>query len=125
MRKTKLVLETRRGTDRLSVRVVDEVSRTMIASFELKPEDMWAFLGGAYVEIDGEITDHFDRVGKTMVNESVIVTRDQLKASTHDQQEADALQLVRADRPGWDEYEARRRGGGSGSIQVVMRRWEA
>ena len=124
MRKTRLVLETGRGTDLLSVRVEDEISGTTIVSFELKPEVMWSFLGGAYVKVDGEITEHFDRVGKVRRTDSVIYTHADLKACTYDQQLDDAEAMARADRPGWDVYSAHRRGGGYGAVQVTMRRWE-
>lgn len=124
MNKTKLVLETGRGTDRLSVRVIDDESRTMIVQFDLEPGDMWAFLGGAYVEIDGQVTENFDRVGKTMKTDSVIYSQQDLRASTYDQQLADAEAMARADRPGWDVYSAHRQGGGYGRVQVTLRRWE-
>lgn len=124
MKKTKLVLETGRGTDRLSVRVIDDESRTMIVQFDLEPGNMWAFLGGAYVEIDGQVTEDFDRVGKTMKTDSVIYSQQDLKASTYDQQLEDAEAMARADRPGWDVYSAHRQGGGYGRVQVTLRRWE-
>jgi hypothetical protein len=122
--KTKLVLETGRGTDRLSVRVIDEESRTMIVQFDLEPGNMWAFLGGAYVEIDGQVTENFDRVGKVMKTDSVVYSAKDLSASTYDQQLADAEAMARADRPGWDVYSAHRQGGGYGRVQVTLRRWE-
>lgn len=123
MRKTKLVLETGRGTDRVTVRVDDEISGTTIVSFTLDPEQTFAFLGGTYQEIDGEITERFDRVGKTMRTDSVVYSSNDLKASTYDQQLGDAEAMARADRPGWDVYSAHRRGG-YGAVQVTMRRWE-
>ena len=123
MRRTKLVLETGRSTDRVTVRVMDEVSGQTIVSFVLDPEQAFAFLGGAYVEIDGEVTENFDRVGKTMRTDSVVYTSADLKASTYDQQLGDAEAMARADRPGWDTYSAHRRGGGYGAVQVTMRKW--
>jgi len=118
-------IESGSNGDSLRIHIRDSASGVMLAGIILDPQQIWSMLSGGTIRVGALMSNNLDRVGKTMVNESVIVTRDQLKASTHDQQEADALQLVRADRPGWDEYEARRRGGGSGSIQVVMRRWEA
>lgn len=123
MRKTKLVLESGRSNVNLSVRVVDPESRTLIASFTLNPQDFWDMSGGAYIEIGGELTEHFDRVGKTMVTDSVVYTAKDLSASTYDQMEADAEQLARADRPGWEMYAARRTN--SGRVHVTLRRWEA
>lgn len=122
MRKTKLVLSTGRGTDRLTVRVEDEISGTSIVSFELDPDTVWRFLGGSHVEIDGMITEHFDRVGKTMRTDSVVYDRKALSASTYDQQLDDAEQLARADRPGWETYSPRRTN--TGVVHVTLRRWE-
>jgi hypothetical protein len=124
VRKTKLVLETGRATDRLTIRVVDEISRTAIAAITLDPTQVWDMIGGAYVEADAEITEHFDRVGKVMKVDSVIYSSADLKASTYDQQLEDAEAMARADRPGWDVYSAHRQGGGYGRVQVTLRRWE-
>jgi len=124
MRKTSVVLQTGRATDRLTVRVIDEASRTEIVVFQLNPEDVWSFLGGAYTEVPAEITEHFDRVGKTMVTDSVIYSQHDLKAYAHDDQVTGAEIMAKADRPGWDVYSGHRRGG-YGGVQVVMRRWEA
>ena len=124
MRKTNLRLETGRATDCITVRVEDEISGTTIVSFTLDPEQTFALLGGTSQHIDGQITEHFDRVGKTMRVDSVVYTQQDLRASTYDQAEGDAEQLARADRPGWDTYSAHRRGGGYGAVQVTMRRWE-
>lgn len=125
MRKTKLILETGRATDRLVIRVVDEVSRTMIASITLSPTQVWDMIGGAYVEADNcELTENFDRVGKTMKTDSVIYSPQDLRAYSYAQRTTGAETMARADRPGWDEYDARAVGGGSGNVRVVMRRWE-
>jgi hypothetical protein len=121
MHKTKLVLETGRATDRLTVRIRDEVSRTMIASFDLTPELWWQTCGGGTVDVEGMITDHFDRVGKTMEVTSEEFSHEDLAASTYDQQLADAEMATRADRPGWDEYNARRTN--AGTVHVTLRRW--
>ena len=125
MRKTKLTISSGRGNDWLRVTVEDEISGMAIVRFDLSPGDFWSFAGGAYLTIDGEITEHFDRVGKAMRTDRVVYTRDDLKSSTYDQQLNDAKAMARADRPGWDTYSAQRRGGGYGGVQVTMRRWEA
>ena len=118
-------IESGNNGEGLRIYIRDDASGVMLAGFTLDVHQAWDLLrGGSTRGITAMMSDRLDRVGKTMVNESVIVTRKQLSASTHDQMEADAVELVRADRPGWDTYEARRRGGGSGDIQVVMRRWE-
>jgi hypothetical protein len=122
MQKTKLSLETTRGNDRLTVRVRDEISRTTIVSFDLNPVETWWFLGGTHVETDGQVTENFDRVGKTMKTDAVVYSSQDLRASTYDQLEGDAEAMARADRPGWDTYSARRTN--TGSVRVVMRRWE-
>jgi hypothetical protein len=84
---------------------------------------LWDILRGGQARAEATMTDHFDRVGKTMETDTVLYHSADLKASRYDQMEADAEQMARADRPGWDEYEPRRRGGGVAGVQVVMRRW--
>jgi hypothetical protein len=117
-------IQTGRGEGDLRFYVKDQTSGVLLAGFVLSPEQIWRMLGGGQIDIEATTTNHFERVGKTMVTESVVYDRNDLKASTYDQMEADAEQLARADRPGWDEYSARRLGGGLGGIRVVMRRWE-
>jgi hypothetical protein len=115
-------VETGRGTDDLRVYIKDRSSGVMLAGFTLSPEQIRTMLGGGHVDVDKAVmTGHFERVGKTMETETIIVTRDQLKSSTYDQMITDGEQLVRADRPGWDEYDGRRQN--TGHIMVVMRRW--
>ena len=117
-------IESGVNSDGLRVYVRDEASGVLLAGFTLDTKETWGLFQGGSVTTTAIMTDHLDRVGKTMTVDSVFYGRDDLKASTYDQMLSDAEQMARADRPGWDEYEARRRGGGSGTVQVIMRRWE-
>lgn len=121
----KIRIESGRGED-LRVTIEDELSGQPLVNFILTGEQVWTMLGGGSVQVDGQIIrpEHFHRVGKTMVNDAVTYTPADLRASTYDQQLADAEAMARADRPGWEVYSARRRGGGSGNIRVTLRRWE-
>jgi hypothetical protein len=101
----KIKIQSGRGED-LRVTIKDEASGQPLVNFILTGEQVWTMLGGGIVHVDGQIIrpEHFHRVGKTMVNDSET--------------------MARADRPGWEVYNARRRGGGSGDIHVWLRRWE-
>jgi hypothetical protein len=121
----KIKIQSGRGED-LRVTIKDEASGQPLVNFILTGEQVWTMLGGGIVHVDGQVIrpEHFHRVGKTMVNDSVTYTSADLSASTYDQQLDDAETMARADRPGWEVYNARRRGGGSGDIHVWLRRWE-
>lgn len=118
---TNLRIEAARSND-LRISVIDEVSHTTIVRFTLSPEQVYAMVGGAYFEAEGEITDLWSRVGKTMVVDSVMYDRKDLPGSTYEQLVDDAEQAARADRPGWETYEARRTN--TGGVRVILRRWE-
>lgn len=118
-------IESGSNADGLRIYIRDEASGVMLAGITLDAKEVWDVFRGSSIKVGAIMTDHFDRVGKTMTVDSVAYGRDDLKASTYDQMLSDAEQMARADRPGWDEYEARRRGGlYQSTVQVVMRRWE-
>jgi hypothetical protein len=123
MTKRQVRIESGANSDGLRIYVRDDESGVMLSGFTLDTSQLWDLLRGGHLKAEALMTDHFDRVGKAMEVDTVLYGSEDLRASSYDQLEADAEQLARADRPGWDEYEARRRGGGSTKIQVVMRRW--
>lgn len=123
MAEREIRIETGNNSEGLRVYIRDGASDVMLAGFTLDPQQAWDFLRGGTVRTNAVMTNHLDRVGKTMVNESVMYTSEDLKAYDHNDQEAGAETMARADRPGWDEYDGRRRGGGVGGVQVVMRKW--
>lgn len=122
MSKAKLRIESGHSAAGLGVRVMDDASGVCLADFDLDPKQVWQFLGGAFLEVDGTHTNHFDRVGKAMQVDEEHYGREALKASTYEQALGDAEQMAKADRPGWDEYTARRTGGMAGVV-VTLRRW--
>jgi hypothetical protein len=122
MPKRLIDIETGRGSDGVSFRIKDHSSGVTLAAFRLDREQMYNLTGGSIIHVEADQTAHLDRVGKTMVVDQVVVTRADLTASTYKQMETDAEQLVKADRPGWDSYEARLTN--RGTVRVVLRRWE-
>lgn len=116
-----MTVHSGRGTDGLTLTIEDETSGMVLARVRLDPGQMWQLLGGGYIHVDGEHTNHFDRVGKTMQNDTEVYTGQQLSASSYDQMVEDAEQAARADRPGWDSYNGRRNN--SGGVVVVLRKW--
>jgi hypothetical protein len=124
MTETSFTVETGRSSEGLSVRILDEISRTLLASFRLDAEQAWAITGGGIVHVSGEISARLDRVGKLMRNESATYSIRQLNHVKYGEQEAEAARLAKAEHPGWDSYEARRHRGGL-AIKVVMRKWVA
>jgi hypothetical protein len=117
----KIQIDTGRSRDSLSVRIADETSGETLAAFRLDQEQFFTMTGGGSLHLDAAMTDHLDRVGKTMVVDSEEVEARDLRASTYDQRVNDAVELVRADRPGWDEYSGRRTN--RASVLVTMRKW--
>jgi hypothetical protein len=116
-------IESGRGSNDLRISVRDQISGTTLAQFTLTAEQYFTMAGGGHVDLDGKISEHLDRVGKSEEVEVVHYGHDDLRASTYDGMLADAEQMARADRPGWDTYSSRRGGGGSTRITVTLRRW--
>lgn len=121
MSKRPVKIESGANSDGLRIYIRDEASGVMLAGFTLDTQQVWDVLRGGQASVEALMTEHFDRVGKTMEHESVYYSRDMFGRAKPEQALADAEQLARADRPSWDEYDPRRTN--TGSVQVVMRRW--
>ena len=123
MIETTLRVETGSGPDGIRVDIIDEKSGMSLATFKLDPGQVFDFVRGSSVEIQGQLIDSLDRVGKTMVVETVSYNRDQLTGVDYGAQESYAASLAREAYPGWETYSGRRTGGGYGGVKVVMRKW--
>lgn len=122
MNQTEIRIESGRNSDGLRIYVKDEVSGVMLAGFTLDAQEAWDLIGGGVIHVEGIVTDHLERVGKTMQHaQEVYHARHDLPGSTYDQLVADAEQAARADRPGWDEYSGRRNN--TGGVTVTLRKW--
>lgn len=117
-------IESGANSNSLRLEIKDDVSGVTLARMILEPEQIWKMLSGGSVLAEAVMTDRFDRVGKTMMNQSVTYGPDVLIAANYDQQLRFAEAKAREDMPGWDTYDARRQGGGSGKVVVVARKWE-
>lgn len=116
-------IETGGNSDSLRLEIKDDVSGVTLARMILEPEQIWKMLSGGSFSIEATMADRLDRVGKAMENWSVTYGSDALIAANYDQQLRFAEAKAQEQYPDWDVYDARRRGGGSGEVQVVMRRW--
>lgn len=116
----KIRIESGRNSDGLSMRIVDDVSGETLASFRLDAEEAFRVFGGAHETIDGKISGHLDRVGKTMRHESITYRREGYSAD-RDGLLRDAEDQARTEHPDWDSYSARF--SNDARIIVTMRRW--
>jgi hypothetical protein len=120
-----LRIESGQNQDGLNIRVEDTISGVTMVRFRLNPEQLWDMLKGGSVRLEGEIASQLDRIGKQMINDSIIYSRAELNGIPYAEQLECAERLARQTQPDWDTYSARRQGGGSSGVLVVMRRWES
>ena len=117
----KMTVSSGRHENGLRLTIEDEASGMILAKVNLDADQAWKLMGGGYIHVDGEHTDHFDRIGKRMLVAQEVYTHQMLSASTRDTMVEDAEQSARADRPGWDTYTGRRNN--TGGVTVVLRKW--
>lgn len=114
-------IETGSHTNGLSVRITDDKSGQTIASFQLDSAQVFDLVRGAMFDIEASITNHLDRIGKTMVTERVEVPADVLKGVHYSDRESYGERWAQYNHPGWASYDARRNN--MAGVNVVMRKW--
>jgi hypothetical protein len=92
-----------------------------LADIQLTAEQTWSLLRGGTMHVDGKQTDHLERVGKQMVNESLSVPGSLIRDVEYGDRVKVGEQWARETAPGWDTYEARRTN--TGGVSVIVRKW--
>lgn len=116
-------IESGANEDGLRIGVQDAASGETLAQVILNHEQLWAMLRGGSIRLEGRMTDHLDRVGKTMVNDMVEAPKGVVQAVGYDRDarlEA-AANWARTEHPGWDTYAPRHTN--TGGVRVVLRKW--
>lgn len=118
------ISSSRGGQDSsLRIEIRDNASRELLAQFRLDPEQAWKLTGGATVYADVHVSPNLHRLGKQMVNDSVIYPVSSFdRSAEREEMLREAEERASADRPGWHTYSARATN--TGGVQVIMRRWE-
>lgn len=104
----------------LRITIKDEESRTIVAHLKLDPTELWQLLRGGILRLEGECSDHLDRVGKTLVRTQVEVPGHALKGIEYIDRKSAGEEWARTAHPGWEEYSgyASRTG-----IQINLGKW--
>lgn len=121
MTKTNFRIETGSSTDGVHVRITEDISGVTIASFRLTGAEAFDFLRGSTIQADGVISDNLDRIGKTMVNESVEVPAAEIQDVDYNKRTEAGERWARFNHPGWDVYDARRTN--TAGVKVILRKW--
>jgi hypothetical protein len=114
-------LQSGSGSDGLHLHIEDDVSGVTLADIQLTAEQTWSLLRGGTMHVDGKQTDHLERVGKQMVNESLSVPGSLIRDVEYGDRVKVGEQWARETAPGWDTYEARRTN--TGGVSVIVRKW--
>lgn len=110
--------------DGLRLIISDDTSTEVVAKFELDPAQLFSLLKGGHAEVDGEMSSHLDRLGKTMLVESVDVPReftDRIQFRDRDAKLDAGKVWVEGNHPGWDTYSPRHTN--TGTVRVILRKW--
>lgn len=123
MPKATFQIETGANSDGLNFRVRDEPSGMTLASFRLSSDEIWQLLRNGHITIGGEVSSHFERVGKTMISEVFAVPKDELTGISFNDREAygDAWAEANLSGQGWEQFTSSRTN--SAGIRVVARKW--
>lgn len=116
-------IESGANEDGLRLGVQDAASGEVLAQIELNHEELWSMLRGGSLRLEGRMTDHLERIGKTMVNDMVEVPKDVLRDVGYDSEERlqAATYWARVTHPDWDAYQPRHTN--TGGVRVVLRKW--
>lgn len=113
------------GEHGMSLRIQDALSGVTLVSLQLSAEQAYDFVRGSHQELPGDQSPNLDRVGKTMVNDSVTYESRHLGGwnTERDAKLTLAVTMAKTDMPGWDSYEPRHTN--SAGVTVVVRKWVA
>lgn len=114
------------GEHGMSLRIQDALSGVTLVSLQLSAEQAYDFVRGSHQELPGDQSSNLDRVGKQMVNDSVTYERQDLGEAFWNDRDATlakAVEMAKADLPGWESYEPRHTN--RAGVTVVVRKWVA
>jgi hypothetical protein len=112
------------GGHGMTLHVEDETSGVCLLDLKLTPEQAYDLMRGSTQNLTGIQTDNLERVGRQMVNQSVIYSANQLDDVPWDDRDgklAKAVEMAKVDLPGWDSYEPRHNN--AAGVVVVARKW--
>ncbi len=113
------------GSHGMSLHVEDELSGVTVLDLQLSAEEAYDLMRGSTMTLTGHHSPHLDRVGKTMVNDSVTYASKDLGGwdLDRDAKLAEGVKLAKVEFPGWESYEPRHTN--SAGVTVVVRKWVA
>lgn len=117
-------IESGANEDGLRLGIQDAASGEVLAHVILNRDDLWSMLRGGSIRLEGRMTDHLDRIGKTMVNDMVEVPKDitnGLSFTDRDERAEAAVNWARVTHPDWDTYQPRHTN--TSGVRVVLRKW--
>lgn len=117
-------LESGTSEDGLRLIISDETSCEVVAHVQLDPTQIFTLMKGGSIKVDGRMSDHLDRVGKTLVVEQVDVPReitDGINFRDRDAKLHAGKVWAEGNHPGWDTYSPRHTN--TATVRVVLRKW--
>ena len=120
---TQLSIISASGERGVRLSIEDRASGVNLVEVNLTPQQVFDLVRGMHQEVEGEITPHLDRIGKTMEHDTVTVpaeiTRYWPRFGVIAEKRAQDWAMEHA--PGWETYTARRNN--VGAVNVAVRRW--